>query len=166
MMLLNYLIVFAAAYLIFIVALLAAYVWWRLPGRLRLRVVLQAVLGIALAYVLAKIAGAIHPDVRPFAAQHFAPLVPSATDNGFPSDHTTFAMLAALTILPYAKRWGIALAVLAFIVGIGRVGAGVHSWQDIFGGVAVAAIAAASAYYGVKWFSSKKIPTSQKKNRT
>lgn len=162
MTLLNYLIIFAAAYLIFIVVLLTGFVWRRLPSNLRVRVAIQAVLGIALAYVFAKIAGAIHTDVRPFVAQHFTPLVHSSADNGFPSDHTTFSMLAALTILPYAKRWGITLVVLAAIVGLGRIGAGVHSWQDIFGGVAVAALASVSAYYGVKWFTNKISPISQK----
>ena len=147
------LIIFGASYLFAVVAALAAYAWWRLPKELRLRVAIQALLGLGFAAVLVKVAGALHPDVRPFVAQHFTPLVAQSGDNGFPSDHTTFTMLAAFTILPFARKWGWALAMLALIVGLSRIAAGVHSLQDIAGGIVVAAISAALAYYVAKWIT-------------
>lgn len=145
------LIIFAAKYLFLIVAALAVYAWWRLPKNLRLRVAIQAVLGLAIAAVLVKVAGALHPDVRPFVAQRFTPLIAQNGDNGFPSDHTTFTMLAAFTILPFARKWGWTLATLALVVGLARIAAGVHSLQDIVGGILVGAISAAAAYYAARW---------------
>lgn len=147
------LIIFGAKYLFAIVVLLAAYVWWRLPKDKRWRVVIQAAVGLAVAAILVKVAGAIHPDLRPFVEHHFTPLFPQRGDNGFPSDHTTFTMLAALTILPYACRWGWSLAALALVVGLCRVAAGVHSLQDIAGGVVVAAASAGIAYYATQWIA-------------
>ncbi len=158
----DFLIIFAAKYLFAGVALLALYVWWRLPSELRLRVVVHAAIGLVLAVVLVKIAGALHYDARPFVAGHFTPLVAQSGDNGFPSDHTTFTMLAAFVILPYARKWGWLLAGLALAVGLGRIGAGVHSFQDILGGIGVAAIASAGAYYGARWIiKPRKQPTAQ-----
>ena len=156
------LIIIAAKYLFAVVAGLAVYAWWRLPKALRLRVALQAVLGLAFAAVLVKVAGAVHPDVRPFVAQHFTPLIDQNGDNGFPSDHTTFTMLAAFTILPFARRWGWTLAILALVVGLARIAAGVHSPQDIAGGVIAGAIAAWAAYYTAQWINS----TWQQKKQT
>ena len=147
----NTLIIFAAKYLFLAVALLAVYAWWQLPSSLRLRVAVQAALGLVIAVVLVRVAGALHYDVRPFVAHHFRPLVAQSGDNGFPSDHTTFTMLAAFILWPYARKWGAALGVLALLVGLGRIGAGVHSLQDIIGGIVVAAIAATGAYYVARW---------------
>ena len=155
----NTLIIFTAEYLFAIVALLALYAWTRLSGRLRLQAAVAAGLGLLLAVVLVKVAGALHPDVRPFVAHHFTPLIAQSGDNGFPSDHTTFTMLAAFILWPYARRWSAVLAVLAFLVGSARVAAGVHSWQDIVGGIVVAALAAGGAYYGARWIV--KIPRNQ-----
>src|SRR6266496_5525565 len=149
------LIIFAAKYLFVLVAVLAVYAWWRLPRRLWLRVMLHAAVALGLAIVLVKLAGALHSDVRPFVAQHFTPLVVQRGDNGFPSDHTTFTMLAAFVLLPYARRWGVVLGLLALLVGLGRIGAGVHSPLDIVGGIAVAAVAATSAYYEAAWITRK-----------
>lgn len=158
------LIIFAAKYLFIIVALLAVYAWWRLPKDTRLQAVIQAVLGLGFAAVLVKAAGAVHPDVRPFVEHHFTPLVAQSGDNGFPSDHTTFTMLAAFTIWPFARKWGWLLASLALIVGLSRIAAGVHSLQDIVGGIMVAVVAAVAAYYSAKWivgtWHQKKTPKS------
>lgn len=151
----DVLIVFGAQYLIAIVAIVTLYVWYRLPKSERRQAFIQAVIGLAVAAILVKVAGMLYPEARPFVAHHFTPLFPQRGDNGFPSDHTTFGMLAALTILPYARRWGWGLAALALIVGLCRVAAGVHSLQDIAGGVVVAAISAALAYVAAKWLEQK-----------
>ena len=145
------LIIFAAVYLFAVVAALAAYAWWLLPKEKRLQVAIQAALGLGIAAVMVKVAGAIHPDLRPFVAHHFQPWISQSADNGFPSDHTTFTMLAAFTILPFSKKWGWSLAGLALLVGLARIAVGVHSLQDIVGGIVVAAISAAAAYYLAKW---------------
>jgi len=158
------LVIFGAKYLFVVVALLAVYAWWRLPKSLRLQVAIQAALGLGFAAVLVKVAGALHPDVRPFVEHHFTPLVAQNSDNGFPSDHTTFTMLAAFTILPFARKWGWLLAGLALIVGLSRVAAGVHSLQDIAGGIVVGALSAAAAYYVAKWIVSTWQPKTQTKS--
>jgi undecaprenyl-diphosphatase len=147
------LIIFGAKYLFIFVVLLAAYVWWRLPKDKRGQVAAQAAIGLGVATILVKIMGAWHPTLRPFVEHHFMPLFPQRGDNGFPSDHTTFTMLAAFTILPFARRWGWSLAGLALVVGLCRVAAGVHSLQDIAGGIGVAALSASISYYVAQWIA-------------
>lgn len=143
-------IIFAATYLFFVVALLGIVAWWQLPRRQKFQLAVQAFMAAVLAYVFTHIAGGLHQDIRPFVAQHFTPLVPHAADNGFPSEHTTYSMLIAFVVLPYAKKWGWILSGLAAIVGLGRIGAGVHSPQDIVGGIVVAVLAAGISYYAAK----------------
>lgn len=150
----NWLIIFAAQYLYIIVVLLALLAWTRLPRGKQFRAALQTAIGLLLAVLLVKVAGTLFPDVRPFVAGHFTPLIPHAADNGFPSDHTTFTMLVSFVIFSYSRTWGWLLISLAALVGLGRIGAGVHSLRDIIGGIVIAAIAAASAYYVSRWFTN------------
>jgi undecaprenyl-diphosphatase len=148
----NALVIFGANYVILIVGALLALAISRLSDReMKARVFIQFVLGVLLLQLLIWVAGQLYYDPRPFVTDHFTPLIPHANDNGFPSDHTAVVMLCAFTIWPFARKWGIGLAVIGVVVGACRVLAGVHRPQDIIGGIAVAALAAAVPYYLIKW---------------
>ena len=70
------------------------------------------------------------------------PLIHSATDNGFPSDHTLLLATAAV-IVALVNRWAGAVGlVFALLIGLARVYVGVHHLLDIFGSFVIVAIAA------------------------
>ena len=139
------LIVFLAAYLIYAVVLMVVFTWYRIE---RWREFTAAVFltGIT-ALILAKLAEAIYFHPRPFVSQNIQPLVPHAADNGFPSEHTVWAMTLTSLLYFYRRRLAVVAFVLTLLVGAGRVWAHVHSWSDILGGLIIGAIA---GYAGVK----------------
>ncbi|MEO7060653.1 MAG: phosphatase PAP2 family protein [Lapillicoccus sp.] len=125
---------------------LAALVWLVLPGRDKLRVAVHGLLTLALAAGLVWLAGRLHTDVRPFVVDPAHPaLFAHAADNGFPSDHTTFAVAAALVVVVVRRRTGVLLAVLGVVGGLARVAANVHHLQDIVAAVVIAVLAAVVA---------------------
>lgn len=114
----------------------------RLHKQQRVRFVLTSAAAAIVAIVLVKIATSVHTDLRPFVRDGVTPYFKSSTDNGFPSDHTTFSSLIAFVVMRYRLRLGLVLLVVAVAIGTARVIAGVHHGQDIVGGVAIAALAA------------------------
>lgn len=131
-----------AKYLFLLIGLLSAGYWLTLRKDQRIQfLVYFAVAGIV-ALVLTKLAGMCFVDPRPFVVHHFIPLIPHAADNGFPSDHTVLSVLMALIVLKYSRKVGLALLVLALLVGWSRVFVGVHNPIDIVGAVLIAVLAA------------------------
>lgn len=101
---------------------------------------LLVIISGVLSFLLAKIATHIYQDPRPFLANpHIHPLFDSSRDNGFPSDHTLLAGLLAFTMLPYARRVGAGLVIVALLVGWGRVAGHVHHLKDIIGSLVITA---------------------------
>lgn len=142
----NTIIILGAKYLI-IVPALAVVVWFvRLPKTEKKRVFLSGLITLPLAYILAKIAGHFYFDARPFVVGNFTPLVAHAADNGFPSDHTLFASALAATVMCFNKRLSIALWIIAILIGISRVYAGIHHPIDIIGSFVIAALAGSIAH--------------------
>ncbi len=136
----NILIIFAAKYLIAIIALAAVVAIWSRP---RLRVQLYAVLvvSLALGYVLARLAGVFFSHQQPFAVEGFTPLVPHEVDNSFPSDHTLLGGVFASVAWLVDWRVGVALWVLTLAVGVARIMAGLHWPVDIMASVVLAVAA-------------------------
>lgn len=99
---------------------------------------LLAAFSFPLAYLLAKLGSALYESPRPFVLSGIPPLVPHASDNGFPSDHTLFSAALAVLVLRYDKRVGFVLFVLACLVGTARVLAGIHHGVDIIGSLLIA----------------------------
>ena len=76
---------------------------------------------------------------RPFASDpsHVRLLIPHAADAGFPSDHATAAFAIATALLLRDRRYGLPALVLAAVLAIGRVAAGVHFPSDVVAGAAL-----------------------------
>lgn len=132
---------FIAKYFILISIITALFVWYRLPRAKKQSYIITAFVGAILAEVLAKIAGAMFYNPRPFVQGHFQPYFAHGNDNGFPSDHTLLAAYLALLVWRYDKKLGYGLGVIALLIGLSRVIAGVHHVVDIIGSVIIAALA-------------------------
>lgn len=71
---------------------------------------------------------------RPFAALELNSLISHEATSSFPSGHITFIIPLVITVWLLNKRAGAWLLTGAFLIGIGRVAAGVHWPTDILGG--------------------------------
>lgn len=142
----NTIIIFLASYLILIVGLLVVFAVIRIRPSLRWRFIGFIIVAAIVSYVLAKVAGNLYYDPRPFVRDGTKALISHTNDNGFPSDHMLLASVLALASLLYSRRIGYVVAALAILVGIGRVSSGVHHGVDILGSVGCALIGSAVAY--------------------
>lgn len=127
--------IFAAKYLVFIDAVLAAGVLLLLlRARTRpwlLRWAIIAVIVLPLSYIFAKIGAAVYSDPRPFTVDHVKPLISHAADNGFPSDHALLAAALVALVAVVDLLWALPFVVLAVLVDWARVGSGIHHTVDV-----------------------------------
>lgn len=132
------LIIFGAQYLVALPALvLIGYIFF-IPIRQQHRLALLELISLPLAYGAAFMAGILYFDPRPFVVDHTTPLVAYAPYNGFPSGHTLFAAVAAMATLYVNRPLGVFLWVVALLVGIARVAAGLHHLIDIVASILIA----------------------------
>lgn len=136
----NFLIVFGAQYLYLVIVLTSIVYIYRQPREQQKKIILCAVIALPVTYLVAKIAGLFYYDARPFIVENFTPLLSHANDNGFPSDHTLLSSAIATVIFIFNRKVGVALIVIAFLVGMARVFAGIHHLTDIFGSIIIAII--------------------------
>ena len=152
---LDQLIVLGAKYLIWVVCLIALWFMIKRSEEERKKVIILAIITLPISYVVAKILGHFYYDPRPFVENNFVPLIPHAMDNGFPSDHTLFASAIASVIYASNKKWGTGLFILALLVGISRVLAGVHHGVDIIGSLIITIAITVVVYRIVEKYSKK-----------
>lgn len=139
------LIIFAAKYLILLPLLALVYLAIKLNHKKRLELLALFVLGGLMCLLFSKFASHFYSDPRPLFADHVTPLITSPRDNGFPSDHTLLSAFSAFLVFVFSKRLGLILLVVALIIGIGRVAAGVHHAPDVAGGIIFAGISVMGA---------------------
>lgn len=152
----NAVIIFGAEYLIYVLALAAVACFFTIEKSLRHQLLVFAVITLPLAYILAKMTSLLYYDTRPFVVDGFVPLIPHAADNGFPSDHTLAAATISAIIFRFERKQGIVLFVMALLVGISRVLAGVHHAVDVFGSVTVSVFACWVVYRWIMPLIEKK----------
>lgn len=143
----HYIILFMAKDAIIVVGLIAAIYWLTLPKKDKIRFIIFGIIAGLVGLVLVKVGGAIFYDPRPFVSHNLIPIYPSATDNGFPSDHTALATVIAVTVYVISKRLGLVFFGVALAIGLARVLGNIHSPIDILGSVIFAVLAGAVAYY-------------------
>jgi len=129
-----------AKYFIVLSVIGVAIVFARLGRQDRLRFAALLVLGGVVSYLLAKVGSHLYNDPRPFVQGHFRPLLSHAADNGFPSDHTLFTSFMAWACLVYSRKVGLALLLVAALVGLARMAAGVHHLSDVLASFVFAAV--------------------------
>ncbi|HET8709397.1 MAG TPA: phosphatase PAP2 family protein [Candidatus Saccharimonadales bacterium] len=148
-------IILVAKYFLVLSLIGILYVAYRIPSNEKLRFVLLVIAGGIISLVLAKIANHFIHDPRPFVQGHFTPLISHAPDNGFPSDHTLLAAFLGYAALLKSRKIGIALLIVALLVGLARMAAGVHHSWDILGSFIIAGIGCVIAYYLVRLLPGK-----------
>lgn len=153
--------IFLASYLVFIIVALVAVAVIRSRPTERIRFIAFIIVASIVSYVFAKIAGQLYYDPRPFVRDGVHAIIGHTNDNGFPSDHMLLSSVFALSCLLYRRRIGIAVAVLAALVGVGRVAAGVHHLVDILGSILCALLGCAVAYGAFRLYDRRRQTTSK-----
>lgn len=146
--LLDAAMIFCAQYLIYgVFAMALAWFSFALYRR-QFRPAALFLANLTVAFILLQIASLAYVEQRPFVTYHLTQLLPHAADQSFPSSHTTAASAIAFGFMLFTKFWksGVALLIVALVIGFARVFAGLHYPADIAGGVAASAVAAAIVY--------------------
>ncbi|MFG1677036.1 phosphatase PAP2 family protein [Micromonospora sp. NPDC049282] len=134
----------AAIWLIYVLGALAVVPVLR-RGRSAAGPTLRVLASLGIAFGLGRAAAALSTEVRPFQTHHVHQLIPHATGPSLPSDHATAAFTLAFAVGAFlSRRWGVALTVLAAIIGFARVWTGVHYPGDIAAGALAAVVAVAT----------------------
>lgn len=149
------LIIFCAKNLIYLMILLAIIYWFILKTEQKKHFIVFGIVSGIVAFILAKIGGALFYNARPFVSEHVQPLIQHAANNGFPSDHTLLAMVITVTVFSISRRWGIGFMILTIIIGSSRVFAYVHHPIDIIGSIVFALVGGVAAYYLVPKISKR-----------
>jgi len=147
----NSLIVAVAQYLLFLILAAAAVIWLFLPRPDKVGLAMQAVVSLAIAVVLVKLAGAVHADPRPFVVDPSIKPWAHLADNGFPSDHIALAATVAFLVMTYRRGLGAVLLAASIMVGAARMVAHVHHGQDIIAGLLIAVLAVGFAAATWRW---------------
>ena len=149
------LVIFGSKYLILAVGFIAVVATLFSERTVRNNILKLAILSFAIAFLIAFIAGYLFYDSRPFVVENVKPLIPHEPDNGFPSDHTLAAMVAATTLFVYHRKLGVLLVALAILVGVSRILARVHYPIDIAGGSAIAIAATCISWTILRYLFKK-----------
>lgn len=73
-------------------------------------------------------------------------LIDSPKDYSFPSGHTLASFEAAVSILLYNKKWGIAALILAALIAVSRLYLFVHFPTDVLGGMLLGTLIAVAVH--------------------
>jgi undecaprenyl-diphosphatase len=141
----NTLITIAGKYLFVLIGPVAAYVFLKADAAWRKTLLLRGIMVLVTGIVLAKGAGALYFEPRPFVTMHRQPLFPHEADNGFPSDHTLLVFSCAFLLYPINKRAAGAAMLIGAFVGAARVAALVHSPLDIAASIGIALLTGLAA---------------------
>jgi len=144
-----------AEYFIVLSIIGTGLVWLKLTNEDKKRFIVLVIGGAIITLLLAKIGSKIFYNPRPFVVGHFTPYFQHGNDNGFPSDHTLLSSFLAFAALKYSKKTGYALLVIAILIGLSRVIAGVHHLIDIIGSILFALLGCTLAYYLIERFWPK-----------
>jgi len=148
----NWIVVFFATYLIWIIGILVFFIIYKKSSN-PIRSLLFLIITVALAYAINFLIGYLFFRERPFESLGFNPLIDvSYPKKSFPSDHSAIAWSASMYVFLRYKKIAYFLIALAFFVSIGRVLAGVHYLSDVFAGFVIGLISVLVIYILEKRF--------------
>ena len=129
--------VFGARYLFISLPLGAGLFFLKQERSKQKEILIFSLISLPLIYLCALLAGHFYFDVRPFIVDHFTPLIPSSTDNGFPSDHALLVTAIASILMYFNRQTGFVAWCIAVCVSVSRVYVGVHHVVDILGSAGI-----------------------------
>lgn len=133
----NFIAIFAAQYLIFIIIILGIAYFLHRPIHEKREIIVFSFITLPIVFIISRICAAMYFNPRPFVENQFLTLIPHKANNGFPSDHTLLSSAVAMVIWHFNKKIGWFLLFLALMVGLARVYVGVHYYIDIFTSIAI-----------------------------
>lgn len=132
---------------------LGALVWLALAAyarREKIEIALVAAFSVLLARgVVTELIRLLYQRDRPFTSLDIEELATS-TEWSFPSGHSAFFFALATAIYLYDKRWGTGFFLLAGVVALARVAAGIHWPSDILGGAGIGVLSALTAFWAIR----------------
>lgn len=129
--------IFGARYLFLAVPCVALWFFLQQSRTKQKEIFILTLIALPSMYIVALIARYAYFDARPFIVDQVTPLIPSSTDNGFPSDHMLLVSAVASVLMYFNRRVGYVLWGIAFCVGFSRVYVGVHHIIDIIGSAGI-----------------------------
>jgi undecaprenyl-diphosphatase len=145
----------SAVWLIYALAAVAAVPVLAHLGRGRGALVRVAA-SLGLAFAVGQAVAAFSTEVRPFQTHPVHQLIPHAAGPSLPSDHATAAFTVAFAVGVFlSRRWGVALILLATVIGFARIWTGVHYPGDILAGALIAAAAVAAIDIGSRTYGRR-----------
>lgn len=147
----NALISFLAQYLYLLIILVAVVTFFFFEDKKKF--FFFTLSSFALSDGIAMILNKLIMSPRPQIADHLTPLIPVATDNGFPSDHMLLATSVALVVFTKNKKIGTILLFLAIIVGISRVLAHAHHPIDVIGSIVISVCSISVILIAQRWYT-------------
>lgn len=130
--------IFGAEYLYVFSLLISLWIFYKLPFESKKKMAILGLISCGLAFALSLVARELYFNPRPFVVGEFEPLVAHEADNGFPSDHTLLVASAASIVMFFHRRTGLYLWLIAGVVALSRVYAGVHHFADILASILIA----------------------------
>jgi len=134
---------FSALDIVYLVPLLLLALWFWPSEDTHTRAFNQRLAAVTFFAVVASVALAAVVahfvfEARPFVTDGSTHLlIRHAADNGFPSDHATFAFAVAGATLAWRRGLGLVCLAMASLIGLSRIYVGVHWPSDILGGAVV-----------------------------
>jgi undecaprenyl-diphosphatase len=135
----NLLISFFAVYAI-VVFWGALGLWWFIGknrAEIRQRLILAIFAFVVGRLILTELVRFFLPRSRPFETHQVYNLISQERGGSFPSGHTVTIVAVGASLYFYNKKLGLGSLILALLVGVARVTAGVHYPLDVIGALAV-----------------------------
>jgi len=140
-------LVYVCAEILFAVPFFTLALMWFQPGRFTVykpvrKAVVMAIIALTVALALKSLIAFLIARDRPFISHPDLLYLPLKVDSSsFPSGHTILTFTVAFSLL-WSKfhRTGTVFLIIACLVALARIAAGVHYPTDILGGICVALI--------------------------